>query len=155
VSCSVVRRVVLPDASYAIDGMFETFLTVLEDFGAYPAVIEGELDRYLPFLATTKILVASVQAGVGREVAHEAIREHAVAAALAMREGGEGHNDLLARLAADDRVPLDPEQLTRVVGDPSEFVGLADRQVVAVVERIAPLLAAHPEAAAYSPRPIL
>src|SRR5690606_36131426 len=83
VSCSVVRRVALPDAFFAIDGLFETFLTVLDDLGAYPAVIVAELQRYLPFLATTKILVAAVKAGVGREQAHEAIKEHAVAVALA------------------------------------------------------------------------
>ena len=48
VSCSVVRRVALPDAFLATDGLFETFLSVLEGFGAYPAVIAAELDRYLP-----------------------------------------------------------------------------------------------------------
>jgi adenylosuccinate lyase len=78
VSCSVVRRVVLPDAFFATDGAFQTLLDVLEGFGAYPAVIERELRRYLPFLATTKVLMAAVQAGVGREAAHEAIKEHAV-----------------------------------------------------------------------------
>ena len=98
VSCSVVRRVALPDAFLALDGQTETFLTVLLDFGAYPAVIERELARYLPFLATTKILVAAVKQGVGRETAHEAIKEHAVAAALAMREQGRDDNDLIERL---------------------------------------------------------
>ena len=68
VSCSVVRRVALPDAFFATDGLFETLLTVLAEFGAYPAVIDRELDRYLPFLATTKVLMAAVRAGVGREV---------------------------------------------------------------------------------------
>ncbi len=106
VSCSVVRRVAMPDSFLAIDGQLETFLTVLEDFGAYPAVIDRELARYLPFLATTKILVAAVKAGVGRETAHEAIKEHAVAAALAMREQGTDENDLIERLAADERIPL-------------------------------------------------
>ncbi|MDQ1665533.1 MAG: adenylosuccinate lyase, partial [Actinomycetota bacterium] len=81
VSCSVVRRVALPDAFFALDGLFETFLTVLDDFGAYPAVARRELDRYLPFLATTKVLMAAVRNGVGREQAHEAIKEHAVAVA--------------------------------------------------------------------------
>jgi adenylosuccinate lyase len=75
VSCSVVRRVALPDSFYAIDGLLETFLTVIAEFGAFPAVIAAELERYLPFLATTKILMASVKAGVGREVAHEVIKE--------------------------------------------------------------------------------
>ena len=65
VSCSVVRRVALPDAFFAADGLFETFLTVLDEFGAYPAVARRELDRYLPFLATTKVLMAAVRAGVG------------------------------------------------------------------------------------------
>src|SRR6478736_3045147 len=59
VSCSVVRRVALPDAFFALDGLFETFLSVLEDFGAFPAVIDAELRRYLPFLATTKVLLAA------------------------------------------------------------------------------------------------
>jgi len=88
VSCSVVRRVALPDAFFALDGLLETFLTVLDEFGAYPAVIARELDRYLPFLATTSVLMAAVRAGVGRETAHEVIKEHAVAVALAMRERG-------------------------------------------------------------------
>ena len=85
VSCSVVRRVALPDAFFAADGLFETFLTVLDEFGAFPAVIQRELDRYLPFLATTKVLMAAVRNGVGREAAHEAIKEHAVGVALDMR----------------------------------------------------------------------
>ena len=67
VSCSVVRRVALPDAFFAADGLFQTFLTVLDEFGAFPAVIQRELDRYLPFLVTTKVLMAAVRAGVGRE----------------------------------------------------------------------------------------
>ena len=99
VSCSVVRRVAIADAFYAIDGLLETMLTVLNEFGAFPAVIDAELERYLPFLATTKILMASVKAGVGREVAHEAIKEHAVKAALGMREGNP--NNLLDALAGD------------------------------------------------------
>ena len=69
VSCSVVRRVALPDAFFAVDGLFQTFLTVLDEFGAFPAVIQRELDRYLPFLATTKVLMAAVRNGVGREAA--------------------------------------------------------------------------------------
>ena len=88
VFCSVVRRVALPDVFFAIDGQIETFLTVLDEFGAYPAVIQRELDRYLPFLGTTRILIAAVRAGMGRESAHEVIKEHAVAVALAMREKG-------------------------------------------------------------------
>src|SRR5690606_25393314 len=88
VSCSVVRRVVLPDAFFALDGLFQTFYAVLAEFGAYPAVVQAELSRYLPFLATTKVLMACVRAGVGREQAHEAIKHHAIAVALEMRQQG-------------------------------------------------------------------
>jgi adenylosuccinate lyase len=155
VFCSVVRRIALPDAFYAIDGLLETFLTVLEDFGAYPAVIERELHRYLPFLATTKVLMGAVRAGVGREVAHEAIKEHAVGVALAMRESGQSDNDLTARLAGDDRLPLNPEQLQQLMSDPLSFTGVAAQQVAAVVNKIALVTAAHPAAADYAPGAIL
>ena len=155
VFCSVVRRIALPDAFYAIDGLLETFLTVLEDFGAYPAVIERELHRYLPFLATTKVLMGAVRAGVGREVAHEAIKEHAVGVALAMRESGQSDNDLTARLAADDRLPLDQQQLQQLMADPLSFTGVAAQQVAAVVDKIAAVTAAHPDAAGYTPGAIL
>jgi adenylosuccinate lyase len=155
VSCSVVRRVALPDAFLAADGLFETFLSVLDDFGAYPAVIARELERYLPFLTTTKVLMGAVRAGVGREVAHEAIKEHAVAVALAMREEGAAENDLLDRLAADDRLPLDRADLDALVGEPLSFVGSAVAQVDAFVAQVAEVVARHPEAAAYGPEPIL
>ena len=97
VSCSVVRRVALPDAFFATDGLFQTFLTVLDEFGVFPAVVQRELDRYLPFLTTTKVLMTAVRNGVGREAAHEAIKEHAVAVALEMRQG-LAENDLFERL---------------------------------------------------------
>jgi adenylosuccinate lyase len=155
VSCSVVRRVALPDAFFALDGLFQTFLTVLDDFGAYPAVIARELDRYLPFLATTKVLIASVRAGVGRETAHEAIKEHAVAVALAMREQGVERNDLLDRLAKDDRIPLDRPALAELLADPSAFTGMAGDQVARVVARVAEVLERFGEDAGYSPAPIL
>ena len=155
VSCSVVRRVALPDAFLALDGLFETFLTVLGDFGAYPAVIERELDRYLPFLATTKVLVASVRKGVGREQAHEAIKEHAVAAALRLREQGAQGNDLIERIAADDRIPLDESELRAALGEPLSFVGRAQAQVAAFVAQIEPLASADPQSARYRPGDIL
>ncbi|ACU40683.1 adenylosuccinate lyase [Actinosynnema pretiosum subsp. pretiosum] len=155
VSCSVVRRVALPDAFFALDGLLETFLTVLDEFGAYPAVVQRELDRYLPFLATTKVLMASVRAGVGRETAHEAIKENAVAVALAMRERGLAENDLLDRLAADERVPLDRAGLDALLADRLSFTGVAEEQVAKVAEAVAALLEKHPGAADYAPAPIL
>ena len=149
VSCSVVRRVALPDAFFAIDGLFETFLTVLDEFGAYPAVIARELDRYLPFLATTSVLMACVKAGAGREAAHAAIKQHAVAVALAMREQGTERNDLLDRLAADPRIPLDRAALGALVANPAVFVGAAGRQVATFAEQVRGWVDRFPDAAAY------
>lgn len=155
VSCSVVRRVMLPDAFFAVDGMFETFLSVLDDLGYYPRVIDRELDRYLPFLATTKFLMAAIRAGVGRETAHEAIKEHAVAVALEMREQGRTENDLLDRLARDPRLPLNSEQLRSAISAPIDFVGAAEDQVTRFVAAVEVLAHQFPEAAAYSPGSIL
>jgi adenylosuccinate lyase len=154
VFCSVVRRVALPDAFFAIDGQIETFLTVLEEFGAYPAVIERELNRYLPFLATTRILIAAVKAGMGREAAHEVISEHAVAVALAMRERG-AEPDLVDRLAADPRLPLDRAALDEALADRQAFIGAAGDQVDAVAAATDDLVSRYPEAAKYTPGAIL
>jgi adenylosuccinate lyase len=155
VSCSVVRRVALPDAFFALDGLFETFLTVLDEFGAYPAVIERELERFLPFLATTKILVAAVRKGVGREVAHEAIKEHAVAVALDMRERGQAVNDLFDRLAADPRLGLTRAEIDDLVKDRAAFVGAASAQVAEIAGQIEEITRRYPRAAAYAPGAIL
>ena len=154
VSCSVVRRVALPDAFFATDGLFQTFLTVLDEFGAFPAVVQRELDRYLPFLATTKVLMAAVRNGVGRETAHEAIKEAAVGVALAMRQG-QTENDVFARLAADERLGLTGQQLETLVADPITFTGAAVAQVDAVVRRVEQVAASYPDAATYTPGSIL
>ncbi|MBA0127540.1 adenylosuccinate lyase [Haloechinothrix sp. YIM 98757] len=155
VSDSVVRRVALPDAFFALDGLLETFVTVLDELGPFPAVIDAELARYLPFLATTKVLMASVRAGMGREVAHEAIKENAVAAALAMREQGIPGNDLLDRLAADERIPLDRAGLGELLADPVAFTGLATAQVADVARKVGEVVSRYPGAESYRPDPIL
>ena len=156
VFCSVVRRVALPDAFFALDGLFETMLTVLNEFGAFPAVIDRELRKYLPFLATTKILMAAIRAGVGRETAHEVIKEHAVAVALDMRgEQGADGNVLLERLANDSRLGLDLVTLQELISEPLEFTGAARGQVATIAQTVTALVAAHPDAANYRPEPIL
>jgi adenylosuccinate lyase len=146
--------VALHEAFIATDALFQTFLTVIDEFGAFQAVIQRELDRYLPFLTTTKVLMAAVRAGVGREAAHEAIKEHAVAVALEMRQG-RTQNDLFDRLAADPRLGLDRAAIAASVSAPIEFTGAARSQTQAVVRRVEALLASHPEAAAYTPGSIL
>ena len=158
VSCSAVRRVVIPDAFYAADGLVETTLTVLNQMGAYPAVIGRELDRYLPFLATTEILALAVKHGMGREEAHAVIKRHAVAEALRMRERGAPDNrlmELLAEEPAFKAAGVTPEELRGVMRDKSHFVGNAHRQIMAVKEKAAPLLERYSREAIYEPGTIL
>ncbi len=152
VSCSVVRRIALPDAFYALDGLLETFMTVISEFGAFPEVINAELTRYLPFLATTKILVAAVKAGVGRETAHEVIKEHAISAALGIRQGLP--NTMIDSIAADPRIPLDKAQLEALLSSPLEFTGDARAQTTRVINRIVAIASTHATAAKYRPASI-
>ena len=155
VSCSVVRRVAIPDAFFAIDGLFETFLTVLDDFGVFPKMIEHELQQNLPFLATTRILVAAVQAGIGREKAHEIIKEHAISSAIERRENPSSVNDFIDRLANDERLPLERDDLDSLFNDPMNFAGNANGQVKQVVEKVSKIISTHPSAVAYTPESIL
>ncbi|MFN0027814.1 MAG: adenylosuccinate lyase [Acidimicrobiales bacterium] len=154
VSCSVTRRVVLVDAFLALDGLLETTLEVLADFGPYPAVIEAELQRFLPFLASTRLMLAAVRRGMGREEAHHVVGEHAVAVARAMRQDGSG-NDLLARLGADTRFPLNGGELTALLADHQQFVGRSAQQIEAFVAAVGALCGANPHAAGYRGRPTL
>lgn len=154
VSCSVVRRVLIPDSFFVTDGVFQTLLDVLDGFGAYPAVIERELRRYLPFLATTKVLMAAVRADVGREVAHEVIKEHAVAVALQMRQGSD-ENDLIDRLADDPRLGLSRDRILAAMGEPLSFIGNARRQTSAFLERVEAVAATYPDAVTYRGQEIL
>ena len=155
VSCSVVRRVMLPDAFYAMDGLFETFLTILGQMDAYPAVIEKENAHYLPFLLTTTIMMEAVKAGVGRETAHEAIKEHAVATVHDLRNGKATVNNLLERLAEDDRLPLDQDALATILEQGRNNVGQAQGQVAQFKQVIEKLTAKHPGTADYTPGSIL
>ena len=147
VSCSAVRRIMLPDAFLAIDGLLQTALVVFEELGIFPAVIEAELARDLPFLATTRVLTAAVDAGLGREEAHELVKEHAVSAALDRREMNSAP-DLVTRLAEDPRIPLDRAAVEALLADPTAFTGTAIDQVGRIIERIDAIVAARPEAAA-------
>jgi adenylosuccinate lyase len=155
VSDSVVRRVMLPDAFLTVDGMFETVLTVLAEVEVNQPMVEQELRRELPFLATTKLLVAAVRKGVGREEAHEVIRGHALAVASELRSGAREDNDLLARIAADPRIPLGSDEVGPLLADPIAFTGTARHQVAVFVSAVEALVRDAPEAAAYQPGGIL
>ena len=154
VSCSVVRRVSLPDAFFAIDGCLETLLTVLEQMEAFPSAIAQENARNLPFLATTTILMEAVKKGAGRETAHEAIKEHALAAVKAMRSG-TGEGDLLDRLAGDRRLGLGKKALQSILAESARFVGAAPDQVDVFVAEVRPLAKRVKGSAEYRPARLL
>jgi adenylosuccinate lyase len=155
VSCSVVRRVMLPDAFYAIDGMFETYLTILGQMDAYESVIAAETARYLPFLMTTTVMMEAVKRGVGRETAHKVIKEHAVATVADLRTGAVEKNNLLDRLAEDGRLGLSREELGEILRKGDQEVGAAKAQVAFFAGEVKKLEAKWPEAAGYAPGGIL
>jgi len=154
VSCSVVRRVALPDAFFAIDGLLETLLTVLGQLEVFAGAVLAENERNLPFLATTTILMEAVKNGAGRETAHAAIKEHALAAARAIRAGGDDAG-LLARLAGDRRIGLGKKALQAILADSARFVGAAPHQVDAFAAEVKPLGKRFKGAAEYQPGRLL
>jgi adenylosuccinate lyase len=152
VSDSVVRRVALADAFYCIDGLLETSLTVLDEFGIYPAMIEKEIKTHLPLLASTKILLAAVKKGMGREDAHEIIKSASLALASAMRQAQD--IDFIELLTKDGKLPLSRSEIEALMSEPLSFAGNATAQCQAVLSKISPLLARQPEAASYKAGPI-
>jgi len=152
VSDSVVRRVALSDAFFALDGIIETTLTVLSEMVIFEEKIGQEVREHLPFLATSKILMAAVKAGAGRENAHEVLRELSLKALMGRREGKSV--DLFALIATDPRIPLDESSLKDLLRDPLEFTGEASSQVERVLNQIERAIEPFPKARSYSPRPI-
>lgn len=155
VSCSVVRRVALPDAFFALDGLLETFLVVLEQMDAYPAVIQAENEHYLPFLLTTTFMMEAVKNGVGRETAHEVIKEHAVATVRDLRTRSITFNDLAKRLASDSRLKLSEQQVEGILARGRENTGSAGDQVDHFVDSVSVWGQRFPQAKSYRPKSIL
>ena len=127
VSCSVVRRVVIPDSFYVLDGLLHTFMTILNEFGIFEENIYTELNEQLPFLSTTKILMECVKAGLGREEAHELIKKHATTSTP---------GNFFAALVGEKDFPLSLDQLNELVQNPAEFAGLDIEQSKTVKEMI-------------------
>ena len=155
VSCSVVRRAVLPDSFFATDGLLETFITVLNQMDAYPAVVEAENRRYFPFLSTTTILMEAVKAGVGREAAHQAIKEHAVATVKDLRNGKIANNDLVDRLAGDERLGLPRDTIQSITENAAALLGNAQTQVEEFGKIVAEFVQEYPDVTNYEPTPLL
>jgi adenylosuccinate lyase len=157
VSCSAVRRVIVPDACYASDGLCETALTVLDRMKPYPAAIRSELEWFLPFLATTEILLLAVEKGIPRDRAHRTIKKHATAELAAMREQSR-QPELAARLAGDAafrRAGITTEEIGAVQERVRRSVGTAEAQIGRVVSKARRLIRRYPAEAGYEPEEIL
>jgi adenylosuccinate lyase len=126
VSCSVVRRVVLPDSFYVIDGLLHTFMTILKEFGTFEDQINAELKENLPLLATTRILMECVKVGMGRELAHEMIKNHSTKS-----------KDFFSALVSEREFPLTLDQLNSLIKNPVDFAGNAVEQTDEVKKIIA------------------
>jgi adenylosuccinate lyase len=155
VSCSVVRRVALPGSFNAADGAFEAGLTVLDGFRLFESVVAEEVDRNLPFLATTKVLTDMIKSGIGREDAHDLIREHVYDLIKHMQDTGSTENDLLERLGADEKVPLTLAEIKEAVAKPLQLTGRASTQAQRFVAQAEKLVAANAGSASYQPAEIL
>jgi adenylosuccinate lyase len=127
VSCSVVRRVVIPDSFYVLDGLLHTFMTILNEFGIFEESIKNEINEKLPLLATTNILMECVKSGMGREAAHEVIKKYATTTTP---------NKFFAALCSEKDFPLSLDQLNKLISSPAEFAGLALIQTLSVKEMI-------------------
>ena len=152
VSCSVVRRITLPDSFFAIDGLLETFLTVMQEMEPFPGVAREELRRRAPLLATSALLVAAADAGADRSQAHSVLQRHSAAAVEAQRAGRP--YDLVAALAADEDFPLTAEGVTAVLNEAVK-PGRAETQVAAFVAVAAELVDRYPSAREVAPEPLL
>jgi len=127
VSCSVVRRVVIPDSFYVADGLLHTFMTILTEFGIIEENINKELSENLPFLASTQILMSCVKAGMGREIAHEMIKKHATTTTP---------SNFFTSLVGEKDFPLTIDQLNQLIKNPADFAGSAVEQSKEIADQI-------------------
>lgn len=124
---SAIRRMDIAQAFLLCDAILKLYINITSDMVVYPKQIERHLNEELPFMATEKILMACVEQGESRQEMHEVIREHSVAAGLAVKNEGS-HNDLIDRLADDSRVPFDRKNLENLLGGYQSFTGRAAQQ---------------------------
>ncbi len=124
---SANRRLSIPEAFLAADGVLTLYINVISGLKIYPAVMEKHLLAELPFMATENILMYCVkEKGGDRQALHEAIRRHSVKAAEQVKLYGRD-NDLLERIKADSTFGLTDEELKKLT-DPATFVGMAPTQ---------------------------
>ena len=141
---SANKRISVPEAFLAVDAILSLYLNIISGLKLYPKIIERNLNRELPFMATENILMYCVkEKGGDRQELHEAIRRHSVAAAAVVKEEG-GENDLLERILADPAFKLTRKELDSIM-DVRQFVGRSAEQTEEFVRGVVePILAANP-----------
>ncbi len=132
---SANRRLSIAEGFLAVDAIFNVFSDVTAGLVVYEQVIRRRVMEKLPFMATENILMESVKRGGDRQALHEVIRVHSHAAAAKVKTEG-GQNDLLDRLAADERIPLTKEEMLATL-DPASFTGRSASQTLSFIEKVA------------------
>ena len=141
---SANKRISIPEAFLAIDGILDLYLNVVDGLVVYEKVITKHLMGELPFMATENIMMDAVKAGGDRQELHEKIRVHSMAAGRVVKEEG-GENDLLERIAKDPSFNMTLEQLQKIM-KPENFVGRAPQQTEEYIrEVIQPILEENKE----------
>ncbi len=142
---SANKRIAVAEAFLAADAILELYLNITDGLVVYPRVIEANLKKELPFMATENIMMDAVKNGGDRQELHERIREHSMAAARRIKEEGL-ENDLLGRIENDPAFKLQPGQLDNIL-EPSRYVGRAPQQTEEFFKNyVDPILKNHPEA---------
>ncbi len=140
---SAIRRMDIPQAFLLTDAILKLYMNISSQMVVFPKQIERHLRMELPFMSTEKILMEAVEKGESRQEMHEVVKEHSLAAGKVVKEEGLD-NDLLQRLADDDRIPFSFDELMALVGDYTQFTGRASAQTDEyILEVIVPLLAAR------------
>jgi len=124
---SANRRLCIPEAFLAADAILLLLTHVAKHLEVYPKVIEKNLQRKLPFLATERILMECVKRGADRQTIHESLRQHCIEVTQSSKIDGV-EMDLIQRLADDPAIPLNREDLHKLL-DIKNFVGRAPQQV--------------------------
>ncbi len=137
---SANKRIAIPEAFLAVDAILALYNNIISGLTLYPRVIQKNLDRELPFMATENILMYCVsKKGADRQVLHEAIRRHSVDASYAIKVEGK-ENDLLERILNDDAFNLTRDELDEIANAKS-FTGFAEEQTEDYIAKIVdPLL---------------
>lgn len=139
---SANKRLTIPQAFLALDGVLNIYINITDNMVVYPKVIESRINAELPFMATEEILMECVLAGGDRQELHEAIRQHSMESAKAVKERGE-KNDLIERIKCDPKFAAIKDKIDSIL-KPINFVGRAPQQVIDfLTEYIDPLFKAE------------